>query len=451
MSARPVQAIAAVLASTMLVVLDASIVNLALPTLAQALEVTPARSVMIVTAYQLAIVMALLPCAALGESLGFRKVFTAGVALFTLASALCALAPSLPWLVAARFVQGLGGAAVMALGVALLRQVVPPASLGAAIGWNATAVALAAAVGPSLGALILSGPGWPWLFAVNLPVGAAALLAGRALPRGGGTGRRLDLVSAGLNATVFAGLVAGADLLAHQPGLSLVLLAAAGVALMALVRREAPKAAPLIPIDLLRGRTFRVSVIASVCCFSGQAAALLALPFRLQHDFGQTILMTGLYMTPWPLAVAASAQAAGWLSDRVSTAKLCALGGCVMSLGMAGAAVSPPAAGPGAMTPFIVLCGLGFGLFQTPNNRSLFMAAPSDRSGAAGGAQGTARLAGQTAGAVLMTLVLATLSLEAAPVFGLGLAAALTLTAGLISLLRVKPASPRLEEPAPRP
>lgn len=251
-SARPVQAIAAVLAATVLVVLDASIVNLALPTLAQTLEVTPAKSVMIVTAYQLALVMALLPCAALGESLGFRKVFTAGVALFTLASALCALAPSLPWLVAARFVQGVGGAAVMALGVALLRQVVPPTSLGAAIGWNATAVALAAAAGPSLGALILSGPGWPWLFAVNLPVGAAALLAGRALPRVEGTGRRLDLVSALLNATVFASLVAGADLLPHRPLLSLVLLSGAGLALVVLARRETPKAAPLIPIDLLR-------------------------------------------------------------------------------------------------------------------------------------------------------------------------------------------------------
>ena len=451
-SARPVQAIAAVLAATVLVVLDASIVNLALPTLAQTLEVTPAKSVMIVTAYQLALVMALLPCAALGESLGFRKVFTAGVALFTLASALCALAPSLPWLVAARFVQGVGGAAVMALGVALLRQVVPPTSLGAAIGWNATAVALAAAAGPSLGALILSGPGWPWLFAVNLPVGAAALLAGRALPRVEGTGRRLDLVSALLNATVFASLVAGADLLPHRPLLSLMLLSGAGLALVVLVRRETPKAAPLIPIDLLRGHAFKVSAIASVCCFSGQAAALLALPFRLQHDFGQTILMTGLYMTPWPLAVAMAAQVAGRLSDRVSSAWLSALGGCVMALGLAGAALCPATAGPSALAPFIVLCGLGFGLFQTPNNRNLFMAAPPHRSAAAGGAQGTARLTGQTAGAVLMTLILATLSLETAAVLGLGLAAALALAAGMISLLRANSAgitevSSKLEEP----
>ena len=118
-------AIASVLAAMVLVVLDAAIANVALPTIARSLQVTPAMSVWVITAYQTALVMALLPCAALGESLGYRRVFTAGVALFTAASVLCALSPSLPWLVAARFLQGLGGAAVMALGVALLRVVVP--------------------------------------------------------------------------------------------------------------------------------------------------------------------------------------------------------------------------------------------------------------------------------------------------------------------------------------
>ncbi len=221
MSDQPIAAVGAVLAATVLVVLDASIVTVALPTLAQALRVSPASSILVMTAYQLALVMALLPCAALGESVGFRKVFTAGVGLFTVASALCALAPSLPWLTAARFVQGFGGAAVMALGVALLRQLVPPDSLGAAIGWNALAVALASAAGPSIGALIVSGPGWPWLFALNLPVGAGVLLAGRALPRREGTGRRLDRISVALNAGLFAALVASADLLPHRPGASM--------------------------------------------------------------------------------------------------------------------------------------------------------------------------------------------------------------------------------------
>lgn len=195
-----IAAIAAVLAAMVLAVLDAAIVNVALPTIARTMQVAPATSVWIITAYQTALVMALLPCAALGESWGYRRVFTAGVVLFTGASALCALSPSLPWLVVARFLQGLGGAAVMALGIALLRLVVPKRQLGAAIGWNALAVALSSAAGPTIGAAILSSTSWPWLFALNLPLGALVLLATRALPDHEGTTRRLDGFSVVLNA-----------------------------------------------------------------------------------------------------------------------------------------------------------------------------------------------------------------------------------------------------------
>jgi len=175
-------AVGCVLAAIVLVVLDAAIANVALPTIAQSLHVRPAGSIWVVTAYQMALVMALLPCAALGESLGYRRVYTAGVALFVAASALCALSPSLPWLAAARFIQGIGGSAVMSLGIALLRFVVPHQRLGAAIGWNALTVALSSAAGPTIGAAILSVSSWHWLFAVNIPVGAVVLFATRAMP-----------------------------------------------------------------------------------------------------------------------------------------------------------------------------------------------------------------------------------------------------------------------------
>lgn len=435
MTARSGQAITAVLAATMLVVLDAAIANLALPSIGQALQVSPARSVLVLTAYQLALVMALLPCAALGESLGFRRVFTAGVALFTAASALCAAAPSLSWLVAARFLQGLGGAAVMALGIALLRQVVPPHRLGAAIGWNALTVALATATGPSLGALILSATSWPWLFALNLPIGAAALLASRALPRSPGSARAPDLVSIALNGGVFASLVVGADLLATRPHLSIVLLLGAGATLTLLVRREAPKALPLVPLDLLRVRSTSLSATASMCLFTGQTAALVALPFYLQHSLGLSPLQTALYITPWPLTVAITAPVAGHLSDRVSTAWLCALGGAVLALGLCAMAIWATNARQ-ILIPCVMLCGLGFGLFQAPNNRNLFLGAPPERSGAAGGLQGTARLIGQTAGAVLMTALFTVTCADLAPRLGLGIGAALALTAGIVSILR---------------
>ena len=432
-------AIAAVLAAMVLAVLDAAIANVALPSMARSLQVTPGMSVWIITAYQTALVMGLLPCAALGESQGYRRVFTMGVALFTAASALCALSPSLPWLVAARFLQGLGGAAIMALGIALLRLIVPQRQLGAAIGWNALAVALSSAAGPTIGALVLSVASWPWLFALNLPLGALVLLASRALPDLAGTARPLDRFSVALNAAVFASLVVGAEVLVEQPVLAASLLAAAAISLAALIRREMPRAAPLIPLDLLRAESFRISVMASVCCFAGMTMGLLALPFYLQHSLGQDTLMAGLYMTPWPLTVAVAAPVAGHLANRVPTAWLCAAGAVCLALGLAAASLWPLRGNALPLVPITMLCGLGFGLFQVPNNRNMFLSAPRERAGAAGGMQGTARLAGQTAGGVVMSLLFTVASVESAPRVGLGIGAVLTLTAGLVSVLRVQP------------
>lgn len=434
-------AVSAVLTAMSLVVLDAGMANVALPTMARSLHASPAAVVLVVTSYQTALVMALLPCAALGDSLGHRRVFAWGVALFVAASILCALAPSLPWLIGARFVQGLGGAAVMALGVALLRACVPPAMFGEAISWNALTVALASAASPAIGSLILVGLGWPWLFLVNLPLGATALLAARALPATGGTGRRIDALSVALNGVAFAALVIGAEILPRSPWPAGVLFVIAALALLTLVRRETPKPVPMIPLDLLRSRGLRISVIASVCCFTGQTAGLVALPFHLQHDLGQSPLDVGLYMTAWPLSVAATAMVAGRLSDRVSTIWLCAIGASCLATGLAAMAAWPPQADPVALIGFALVCGLGFGLFQTPNNRNIFLSAPAERSGAAGGMQGAARLTGQTAGAVLMTLLFATAPTGAAPRIGLAIAAVLALAAGVVSALR-SPARP---------
>jgi DHA2 family multidrug resistance protein-like MFS transporter len=432
-------AVVAVLSAMALVVVDAATANVALPTIARSLHLTPAMSVGILTAYQTALVMGLLPCAALGESLGYAFVFTAGVALFTGASVGCALSPSLPWLAAARFVQGLGGAAVMALGIPLMRFAVPHERFGAAIGWNALTVALSSAAGPAIGAAVLSVAEWPWLFAVNLPVGATALLAARALPRVAGTARRLDMFSVALNAVAFASLVVGAGLLPVAPAPAVALFVVAGLSLTALVRREMPKKAPLIPLDLLRAAPFRISVIASVCCFTGQTAGIVALPFYLQNGLGQSVMMTGLYMTPWPLTVAIAAPIAGRLAGRVSTAWLCLAGGACLAAGLAAASLWPLHGDLRPLALFTALCGLGFGLFNVPNNRNMFLAASRERSGAAGGMQGTARLAGQTSGAVIMTLLLTLASVDAAPRAGLAIGAVLTLAAGLVSVLRVRP------------
>lgn len=429
-------AIACILAALTLVVLDAAMANVALPAIAHSLHVSPAESVRVVTAYQAALVMMLLPCAALGESLGYRRVYISGVALFVLGSALCAFAPSLTYLVVARFIQGLGGAAIMALGVALLRFIVAERELGRAIGWNTFVVALATAGGPALGALVLSASSWRWLFAVNLPLGALVLLGGRALPNVAGTARKLDFGSVVLSATGFGAMLAGTELIPQQPVATIGLLAASAFAFFALVRREMPKTSPVLPLDLLREPSFRVSVVASVCAFIGQSVALVSLPFYLQHSLGRDIFQTGFLMIPWPLTVALVAPLAGQLANRVSGAVVCLVGGILLSVGLASAALLPLQDMPLALIPCLSLSGLGFGLFQVSNNRNMFLAAPRARSGAAGGMQATARLTGQALGAVAVTALLTSLPLELAPRVGLGAAAVLALSAGLVSLLR---------------
>ena len=427
----------AIMATMVLVVLDGAIANVALPTIASSLRVQPAATVWVVGAYQTALVMALLPCAALGEGFGLRRVFVGGVVAFTGASLLCALSPSLPWLVAARFVQGLGGAAVMALGIALMRFTYPHRLLGTVIGWNATVIALSAAAGPTLGSAILAVAPWPWLFAVNLPVGAVVLAAASALPRSPGTGRRLDLLSAALNAVAFAGLVLGVDRATDEPRLAAGLLLVAVASFVALVRREMPRRAPLIPLDLLRSRPFRISVVASVCCFAGQMASYVALPFYLQHALGQDAFTTGLLMTPWPLVVAVAGPMSGRLADRMSNGLLCAAGGTILALGLGCCAFWPAHGRLWPLVVFLMISGFGFGIFQTPNNRNMLLSAPRERSGAAGGMQGTARLLGQTAGSVIMALLFTLTSSDLAPRIGFAIAAALALAGGLVSAMRI--------------
>lgn len=434
---RRLVAVAALSAALVLVVLDGAIANIALPTIAGALSVSPSKSVWVVTSYQMALVISLLPVGALGESLGHRRVFLAGTVLFGLASAGCAFAPSLLWLVIARFVQGFGGAALMALNVALLRFVYPQRMLGTAIGRNALIIALTSAAAPTIGASILSIAPWPVLFAVNIPVAIVVLLTGKALPEIRGSGRRIDGLSVGLNAVLFGALVVGAEGLLTRPVLALALVVIGVVCLALLVRRERGREAPLIPLDLLRAHAFRISVMASVCCFAGQMASAVALPFYLQHGLGKDAFTTGLFLTPWPLAVAVAAPLSGRWSDRVGTGWLCAAGGATFAVGLALAAIWPMHHSALPLIPFMAIAGLGFGFFQTPNNRNMLLSAPKARSGAAGGMQGTARLTGQTIGAVIVALLLTLGSGDLAPRFALGVAAALTLASGLISVLRV--------------
>ncbi len=388
-------------------VLDASIANVALPTIARDVQASDAASIWVVNAYQLVITMSLLPLAAVGDTFGHRQVYRVGLVIFTAMSLACALSGSLWALTLSRVFQGFGAAALMSVNTALIRFTYPRAMLGRGIGINAMVIAISSAVGPSVASAILSVASWQWLFAVNVPIGIAALVAARALPQTVRSPQRFDWQSAVLNALTFGLFIIGIDGIGHGEGWLMVVaeLAAAAVAGFALVRRQLNQKSPLLPLDLLRIPIFALSIGTSICSFIAQMLAYVSLPFYLQNVLGRTQVETGLLMTPWPLTLAVVAPVAGRLADRYSAGLLGSAGLTFMAAGLAALALLPAHPTTSDITWRLVLCGLGFGLFQSPNNRAIVSAAPRERSGSAGGMMGTARVLGQTTGAALVAVL----------------------------------------------
>ncbi|WP_374000497.1 MFS transporter [Massilia sp. CFBP 13647] len=389
--------------------LGVSIANVALPAIAGDLGAQAAQAIWIVNAYQLAMVVAVLPLAALGEKLGYKRVFMAGLVVFTLASLLCAWAPSLETLVAARIVQGLGAACVSTIVPALLRAVYPPKLVGAGIGYLALTVATSAAIGPSVAAGLLSLGSWRWLFGINLPIGLLAIvLAARILPESARSARSFDLAGALLNAVTLTLFVVGGSELgdADGRGAAIIMLALGCVSAVVLVRHQRRRTAPLLPLDLLRIPVLRLSVATSVTSYTAQTMALLALPFLLVSEMGRSATATGLLMTPWPLVIVVVAPLSGKLSDRFNAELVGAAGLALLSLGLVLLALLPAAPSDLDIVWRVALCGIGFGLFQTPNNRLMLTSAPRERSGPAGGLMTMARMVGMTAGAAIATVML---------------------------------------------
>ena len=391
-------------------VLDGAIANVALPTIARDLHANPSASIWVVNAYQLAVTVSLLPLASLGEIYGYQRVYRAGLALFTLASLDCALSHSLVGLTIARVVQGFGAAGIMSVNAALIRFIYPRAQLGRAIGLNAMVVAIASAVGPTVAALILSLGRWPWLFAINVPIGLAAFaIAWSSLPRTPTARRRFDAASALLSAATFGLLIAAIDGAGHASGAARVLamLAASLLCGVVLVRRQLSRTAPLLPVDLLRIPIFALSIATSIASFAAQMLAFVALPFYLENTLGRDAVQTGLLLTPWPAALAIVAPVAGRLSDRLPPSILGGAGLLVLACGLLLVTTLPAHPSDLSLAWRFALCGVGFGLFQTPNNRTLIHAAPRARTGGASGMLGTARLLGQTGGTALVAAIFA--------------------------------------------
>jgi MFS transporter, DHA2 family, multidrug resistance protein len=422
-----------------LAVLDSAIANVALPTIARDLHASAAASIWVVNAYQLAITISLLPLASLGDRIGYRRVYLGGLILFTVASLGCSLSTSLATLAAARVIQGFGAAGIMSVNTALVRTIYPPTQLGRGVAINAMVVAVASAVGPTVASGVLAIAPWPWLFAINVPIGLVAIATGfKALPVSPGHRAPYDYLSAVMNAFVFGLLIFAVDGLGHGEAWGYIALEAIGAAVIGyfLVHRQLTQPAPLLPVDLLRIPVFALSVGTSVCSFAAQMLAFLSLPFMMQDNLGLSQVQTGLLMTPWPLVIIVAAPLSGVLSDRMSAGLLGGIGLVAMTVGLLLLATLGTHPDTLQIAWRMAVCGAGFGIFQSPNNRTMLASAPRSRSGGASGMLSTARLTGQTLGAALVAVIFGTVP-QHGPTVALYVAAGFAAMAAVVSTLRV--------------
>lgn len=414
-SIRKYAAVTAILLVLIMTVLDVTVVNVALPVMAGKFGVSNSAAVWIVSVYQLVITMLLLPVSSAGDLHSYRRSFLIGVAVFTLASAGCAASSNFVMIIVARAFQGIGAACVMGVNIALTRLIYPREVLGRGLALNAMVIAIATAAGPTIAGAILSVSSWHWLFAINIPFGIVAFILGyRLLPQNPPKAEkvRFDYMAAVENMLMFGLFFLALGTFTPGTGYLRLSLLAGGAIIVGViyVRRELHRTMPLLPLDLFRIRLFTLSILTSVSSFIAQMLAMVSLPFIFLDNYGFSEIATGLLMTPWPLAtMIVSPIAARWV-ERHNAGLTAAVGMAVFAVGIMLMILSPSdGASEWDIAWRMALCGVGYGMFQTPNNIVMVTATPIHRTGGAGGMQSTARLVGQTLGATLVTIIFAIL------------------------------------------
>ncbi len=383
--------------------LDGSIVNISLPRIQEAFSVSLTTVEWVVLAYLLVLGSLLLPFGRLGELAGFRRVYLAGFALFTVASAMCGAARGSEELVAFRIVQGIGAAMLQAMGPAIVARTFGPGERGRALGINAISVSIGLSLGPALGGFLTEFADWPAIFLVNVPVGILAILwAARVLPED----RAATRVGFDVPGAVLSSIGLFALLLAMVQGetwgwsspVILGLLAAFLVAGATFVAVELRAAEPMLDLALFRIRAFAAGNASLVVAFAGLFTATFLLPFLLQQGSGFTPLEAGLLITPIPIATAVVAPFSGSLSDRIGPRVPASLGIATMTLGMVALAGLPTTFAVPDLVWRLALIGVGQGLFMSPNSSAVLGAVPRGRLGTASATLAQMRINGQALG-----------------------------------------------------
>jgi DHA2 family multidrug resistance protein-like MFS transporter len=393
-------AFSALILATVIAVLDISAVNLALPSIAADLGLRVDQVLWLSKGNLLACAIAILPCAALGDVIGHRRMLSFGLAMFASTSTGTALSSDLTFLVTLRGLQGCAGAAIMCSTLVLMREIFPAKMLGAALGINALFVAVASTAGPAFCGLILSWLSWRWVFAIGPLLALIAWALGRVyLPEKHLPEHRFDLIgtvlllgSAGL--WIFGDL----DSSALWPEALGVLTAA----LFVLHQRRTR--CPILPLGMFLNLRFDYGLTASMIAFIGQSSIFVGMPLVLQQDMGFTPLTAATLFLPWPLMTAVVGPWAGKYADKTNPRVVASIGIAVFCSGLASLALLTQYPAPADIAWRMALCGIGFGLFQSPNNREILTNVRPDHAARGAALLCSARLAGQAIGAAMVSV-----------------------------------------------
>ena len=395
--------------------LDSSVVNVSLPAIAHHFGVPLGAAVeWIVLAYLVTVAALLLSIGRLADLLGRKTIWLTGLGVFTVASLACGAAPSLRALIAARALQGVGGACMMAISPAMLTSAFPPEQRGRAIGLNAVTVGLGISTGPTLGGLITEHSSFRYIFLLNLPIGILGWIAAYTLlpkePRPERRAVHFDVPGAIYLAVALASLTAGVSL-GHELGwtrvLPLCLLGLVVVSGVAFTLHERTHPHPVVDFALFRQRTFASACVSLLLSFIASFSLSVMLPFYFEQLRGWGSAVTGLMLTPYPLTLALVGPFSGSLADRFGTRWLAALGMIILCLGLCSLAMLDRDSSKLDIIVRVLVAGFGQALFQSPNNSALMGSAPKQRQGLASGMLATGRVVGQSLSVALSGAIFA--------------------------------------------
>ena len=395
--------------------LDSSIVNISLPSIARAFGVPLNGAVeWVIIGYLVVIAAVLLTAGRLADMIGRKPIFLVGIAVFTLGSAICGAAPSLGILIAARGFQGLGGALLFSVNIAMLTHAFPDSERGRALGYNAIVVALGVSVGPTLGGIITEYLTFRWIFYINVPIGiivcaAALFVLKEPLHRGQG---RFDPAGAVLLAIGMASLTLGVSFGQEWGWASLRFIASVVIGVAALVAAtlvERRIKEPILDLNLLKNRVFVSANISFMLCMLALFAVSFLLPFYFEELKGYSVIKSGLLLTPLSLALAVVAPISGILADRIGSRWLSPIGLAIACAGLVLLSQLNAQSSVWDIVWRLAVTGIGQGIFQAPNTRAIMGTAPPNEQGAASGILATGRAVGQSlsvalAGAIFFSL-----------------------------------------------